>query len=92
MKPRHILRILSLSVFLGLAGLALPLPAHAGVHVSLGVGLPVPVFVAPAPVVFAHPDLGLCHELTGAAASVSRLVIRNPSPKRTRRLPSQPAE
>src|SRR5215831_10431753 len=55
MKPKHMLRILGLSVFLSLASLALPLPAHAGVHVSIGLPLPVPVVVAPAPVVVAPP-------------------------------------
>ena len=51
MKQKHLLRILGLSAFLGLATLALPLSAHAGVRVSIGIG--VPVVVAPAPVVVA---------------------------------------
>lgn len=54
MTPMPMLRILSLSAFLGLVSLVLPLPARAGgLHVSIG--LPVPVFVAPAPVVVALP-------------------------------------
>ena len=40
MKPRPLLRLVGLSVFLGLATLALPLAAQAGVRVSVGIGVP----------------------------------------------------
>src|SRR5262252_2518696 len=49
MKPGHVLRIIALSAFVGLASLALPLSAHAGVHVSLDLPLPGPAVVVPPP-------------------------------------------
>ena len=55
MKPRHMLRIVSIATFLGMASFALPQPAHARVHVSVGLGLPIPITILPAPPVVVRP-------------------------------------
>jgi len=58
MKPIHMLRIVSIVTFLGIASFALPQPAHARVHVAIGLGLPIPVPILPAPpVVVARPPV-----------------------------------